>query len=88
MDVLLFILWPLFAIVVGVGAANRGRNGLAWGLLAIILTPLLAAFLLVVLGSKRNDSKQYGPAMSKQIWYWMAAAGVLFVAIANLDKLL
>lgn len=46
---MIFLFWIGFAIVVGVAASNRGRNGAGWGLLAILISPLLAGLLLFVL---------------------------------------
>jgi hypothetical protein len=41
--------WLLFAIIVGVAAGGRGRSGVAWFLLSIVLSPLLMAILLALL---------------------------------------
>jgi hypothetical protein len=47
MEFILF--WIGFAVVVGVAANNRGRNGVGWGLLALIISPILAGLLLLAL---------------------------------------
>ncbi len=39
--------WFLLSIVVGVAASNRGRNGLAWLLVAVVLRPLVGGLLLL-----------------------------------------
>jgi hypothetical protein len=44
--------WLGLAIIVGVGANTRGRNGPGWFLLALIISPLLAALLLLALPKK------------------------------------
>lgn len=41
--------WLLFAIVAGIAAASRGRSGLGWFFLAILISPLLALILVLVL---------------------------------------
>jgi hypothetical protein len=42
-------LWLLAALIVGIVAAREfGRSGLAWGLLAIVFTPLVGALLFVL----------------------------------------
>lgn len=43
---MIFLFWIGFAIIVGVAANNRGRNGIGWCLLAVVISPLLAGLLL------------------------------------------
>jgi hypothetical protein len=45
----LFLFWLLFAIVVAVAARARGRGAFGWFLLAVVISPLLAAVLLAFL---------------------------------------
>ena len=40
--------WVMLSIIVGVAAGTRGHNG-AWFLLALIISPLVAALCLIVL---------------------------------------
>jgi hypothetical protein len=47
--VLLFVVWAVFAIVVGIGAKAKGRSGFGWFLLALLISPLVAG--LIILGS-------------------------------------
>jgi hypothetical protein len=47
--------WFAFAIVVGVAASARGRNGLGWFLLALIISPLIALLLVLVMQNRRSD---------------------------------
>jgi hypothetical protein len=54
---LLFI-WLGFAIVVGIAAAHRGRNGAAWLLLAVVTSPLIAGLLLLVLPDPNKERQQ------------------------------
>lgn len=42
----LFFVWFIFAVIVAVGAGSRGRSGLGWFVLAMIISPLLAVILL------------------------------------------
>lgn len=42
--------WLVLCVVVGVAAGNRGRSGFGWFLLAFLLSPLIAAILLILLG--------------------------------------
>ena len=39
----------LFAIIIGIAARGRGRSGIAWFLIALVISPLLALLLLVLL---------------------------------------
>lgn len=53
-----FILWILLSITVSYGARNRRRDGTGWFFLALLLSPVLAGFMLIVLGeplSKQPD---------------------------------
>lgn len=42
-------LWVILAIVIAAAASQRGRFGLGWLLLALVLSPLIAGILLAVL---------------------------------------
>lgn len=57
---LLLFFWLGLAIVVGVIANGRGRDGFGWFLLALVISPLLAAIFLAAAGSKA------GPAMPRR----------------------
>jgi hypothetical protein len=49
------IIWLALAIVIGVAAARRGRSGLGWLFLSLILSPLIAAILLALLPDRRYE---------------------------------
>ena len=51
------ILWVVFAFIVAAGAGNRGRSGLGWFIMSIIISPLLAGLALVFLGSHRKEGE-------------------------------
>src|SRR5260370_12701663 len=55
----ILIFWLIFAIVVGVAADARGRNGVLWFVLAAIISPVLALILLLV----QPDLKQSASGM-------------------------
>jgi len=40
-------IWVFFAVVIGYAAFRRGRSGFGWFLLGILISPLLAGFLLL-----------------------------------------
>lgn len=47
--------WFLLALIVGVAANTRGRNGLGWFTVAVILSPLIGGLLLLALPKKTPD---------------------------------
>jgi hypothetical protein len=49
------LIWLVFAIVIGVAAARRGRSGLGWLFISLIISPLFAAILLALLADRRYD---------------------------------
>lgn len=53
-------LWFCLAIVVGVAAGTRGRNGFGWFLLAAVLSPLIAGLLVLALPSSPSLAER-GP---------------------------
>ena len=52
----LVVLWLLFAILIGVAAKARGRFGIGWFLLAILLSPLIAGVILALLPDLRTQA--------------------------------
>jgi hypothetical protein len=54
---MIFMSWIGFAVVVGVAANNRGRNGAGWGMLAIVISPLLAGLLLLAMPRPHDPLK-------------------------------
>jgi hypothetical protein len=49
MEILIFLFWLGFAIVVAVAADSRGRNAFGWTILALVISPLLAGLLLLAM---------------------------------------
>lgn len=43
-----FIFWVLFSVAVGVYASNRGRSGLGWFALSLLISPLLGLIFCAV----------------------------------------
>ena len=56
MIVILIVAWIVLCIAVGVGAANRNRFGFGWFLLAVITSPIISGFILLLLGAKTPRS--------------------------------
>jgi hypothetical protein len=67
--------WVMLSIIVGVAAVTRGHNA-AWLLLALIISPLLAALCLIALKHRRSRSR---PSNAK--------AGALAAAVLTADRI-
>ncbi len=52
----LAFLWLGLAIIVGVAANTRGRDGFGWFALAVIISPLLAGLLVLALPNNYSGS--------------------------------
>jgi hypothetical protein len=71
--VVFFILWLVFAIAVGIAAGRRcHRSGIGWGLLAILISPLLAGLLLLLLGPLPVQQLQPQPVVNWNAIDWTA----------------
>jgi branched-subunit amino acid permease len=55
---MIIFFWLLFAVLVGVFAHNKGRNGFLGFLLATILSPLIGFIWVAVLRNKKSDAQQ------------------------------
>lgn len=42
--------WFLFSLLVGVLGARMGRNGFLWFVLSVLISPVIAAIILLVIG--------------------------------------
>jgi len=67
--------WVMLSIIVGVAAVTRGHNA-AWFLLALIISPLLAALCLIALRHRRSRVR---PSNAK--------AGALATAALTADRI-
>ena len=47
--------WIIFAVIIGIAASSRGRNGIGWFLISVLLSPLLGLLLLIAL--PRQDAE-------------------------------
>lgn len=50
MGVVIFLVWIGLAFLVGYAAGERGRSGVAWGLLSLLLSPLIGFIALIAAG--------------------------------------
>jgi hypothetical protein len=55
----LIFAWFVFAIVVGIAASARGRNGFGWFLLSLIISPLFGLILVLVLPNPQDERERY-----------------------------
>lgn len=53
----IFLLWLVFSVAVGMLAVKRGRSGLGWGFVALVFSPLIAVIFLLI---ARDLSPQNG----------------------------
>lgn len=59
-----FIFWVLFSVAAGVFASNRGRSGIGWFVLSLLISPLLGLIFVAVmkdLSRPNTTSSQPGP---------------------------
>ena len=59
-----FVLWIILAVFIGAAASARGRSGIGWGLVSLLLSPILAGLLLLLFPSITNApaTAHIGPA--------------------------
>ncbi|MFO7853958.1 MAG: hypothetical protein R6V44_01810 [Paracoccaceae bacterium] len=53
----LALLWLLYVDIPATMARNRGRDAVAWVLVAILGTPILAILLLAILGDRDRERR-------------------------------
>jgi uncharacterized membrane protein YiaA len=60
--------WLLLAILIGVWAANRGRSGFGYFVLALLLSPLIGFIIVAVIGPSRDavEARQLESGDSKR----------------------
>jgi hypothetical protein len=51
--------WVMFAVVVGVFAANKGRSGVGWFLLSLLISPLLGFLFVAVLSNLKEGAASH-----------------------------
>jgi hypothetical protein len=55
---LLLITWIIGFFVCAFVASQRGRSGIAWGLISLLISPLLALLVLIAIPSKRRVARR------------------------------
>ena len=51
---MIWILWILFSIFVGIAASGRGRSGFGYFLLSLLLSPIIGLIIVLVAGPNRQ----------------------------------
>lgn len=46
--------WIIGAVFVGAYGASKGRSGIGWGLLAVLISPLIAALFCAIASDLKN----------------------------------
>ena len=54
--------WFLFSIAVGVWASNKGRSGIGWFVLSLVISPLLGLIFCAAVRDLRTAQDAPGPA--------------------------
>jgi hypothetical protein len=54
----LLITWIIGFFVCAFVASQRGRSGIAWGLISLLISPLLALLVLIAIPSKRRATRR------------------------------
>lgn len=63
-----FIFWVLFSVAVGVLAKNRGRSGIGWFFLSVLISPLLGLiFCLVTKDMAKSAQDQALPSEATHV---------------------
>jgi hypothetical protein len=68
MEILILVVWLGGAIAVGYAAAQRGRGDVAWFLLAVILSPLLAVLILLACPAEERAPRSVPEAAGDSAW--------------------
>ena len=60
----LLITWIIGFFVCAFVASQRGRSGIAWGFISLLISPLLALLVLIAIPSKRRATRRERPRNS------------------------
>ena len=67
----IFIIWLFLSVVAGVIASNKGRSGIGFFLLSVILSPLIGIIAALVAGANKAnvEEKKMSSGESKKCPY-------------------
>jgi hypothetical protein len=85
MELLFFIVipWIILAIAVACGASNRNRDGAGWFILSILISPLLAGFCLLLVGTKKVAPVPRAPQLDWRNVHWSDTPEQAAVRVTN-----
>ncbi len=66
-----FILWIFFAALVGIYANKKGRSGIGYTFLSILISPVLGFIVVLIRGEKRYSSPKKKKGASGYKWKQM-----------------
>jgi hypothetical protein len=52
----IFIIWLVFALLVGIAASSRGRSGVGWFFLAVIISPLIGILFVLAMPNLKHEA--------------------------------
>ena len=52
---MVIVLWIVFALLIGVWANSINRSGIIWGLVSLIISPLITGIILLIAGSNHPN---------------------------------
>ena len=67
MELLIFFTWVVFSIVVGIVAHARGRSGMGFALLALLLSPLLGIIVVALLPVRSTAAERTCPSCAERV---------------------
>lgn len=53
------VIWGLFSLIPAAIANSKGRSGVGWWLIGLLISPLLAAIIVAVLSDPRVDAQRH-----------------------------
>ena len=56
----------MFSIIIGIWANKRGRTGFGWGIIALLISPLIAGIILVILTNLKEEQDLEDAAKEEQ----------------------
>jgi hypothetical protein len=65
----IFLFWILFSIAVGILASNRGRSGIAWFFLSLLISPLLGLIFVLVTKNLAKEQEKEEEEKLKEVKY-------------------
>lgn len=88
---LLLALWVVLSLVIGIWARSRGRSKVTWALIALLVSPLIAAVLLVYARDlTAHDARLPRPSRTKRflriVLNILMALAVIAILISVLNR--